>query len=40
VLALCRRVAEAHGGTFEQNDAAEPGGAATLALRVPLAGAT
>jgi hypothetical protein len=40
VLALCKRVAEAHGGSFEQVDAAgsEPGGnaTATLALRIPL----
>jgi hypothetical protein len=40
VLALCKRVAEAHGGSFEQVDAAggEPGAnaTATLALRIPL----
>lgn len=35
VLAMCRRVAEAHGGTFEQLDATGED-AATLALRVPL----
>ncbi|CAB3716092.1 sensor histidine kinase [Paraburkholderia rhynchosiae] len=35
VLALCKRVAEAHGGSFEQQDAS--GSAqATLALRIPL----
>ncbi|MFT4069802.1 sensor histidine kinase [Paraburkholderia sp.] len=44
VFALCKRVAEAHGGSFEQCDEAEAGaqgqadrpGIATLALRVPL----
>jgi signal transduction histidine kinase len=45
VFALCKRVAEAHGGSFEQGDAVEAGeagaqsgraGTATLALRVPL----
>ena len=35
VLALCKRVAEAHGGSFEQHDATESA-PATLALRVPL----
>jgi signal transduction histidine kinase len=35
VLALCKRVAQAHGGSFEQNDATESA-RATLALRVPL----
>jgi signal transduction histidine kinase len=35
VFALCKRVAEAHGGSFEQDDTQE-GEAATLALRVPL----
>jgi signal transduction histidine kinase len=35
VLALCKRVAQAHGGSFEQNDATESA-PATLALRVPL----
>ncbi|CAB3801646.1 Globin-coupled histidine kinase [Paraburkholderia ultramafica] len=35
VFALCKRVAEAHGGSFEQSDATG-GEAATLALRVPL----
>jgi signal transduction histidine kinase len=35
VFALCRRVAEAHGGSFEQSDASG-GETATLALRVPL----
>ena len=35
VFALCRRVAEAHGGSFEQSDASD-GETATLALRVPL----
>jgi uncharacterized protein YcnI len=32
---LCKRVAEAHGGSFEQSDATSDA-AATLALRVPL----
>lgn len=37
VFALCKRVAEAHGGSFEQSDAAGAAAAtATLALRVPL----
>ncbi|SMG60614.1 sensor histidine kinase [Paraburkholderia susongensis] len=36
VFALCKRVAEAHGGSFEQSDTAEGGSTATLALRVPL----
>ncbi|MFM0416873.1 sensor histidine kinase [Paraburkholderia aromaticivorans] len=35
VLALCKRIAEAHGGSFEQGDATD-GTTATLALRVPL----
>lgn len=35
VFALCKRVAEAHGGSFEQSDTTG-GEAATLALRVPL----
>lgn len=35
VLALCKRVAEAHGGSFEQSDATG-GETSTLALRVPL----
>lgn len=35
VLALCKRVAEAHGGTFEQGELQE-GQPATLALHVPL----
>jgi signal transduction histidine kinase len=35
VFALCKRVAEAHGGSFEQSDASADG-AATLSLRVPL----
>jgi signal transduction histidine kinase len=35
VFALCKRVAEAHGGSFEQSDA-NNGEAATLTLRVPL----
>jgi K+-sensing histidine kinase KdpD len=35
VFALCKRVAEAHGGSFEQNEATGSE-AATLALRVPL----
>jgi signal transduction histidine kinase len=35
VLALCKRVAEAHGGSFEQVDATGSD-TATLALRVPL----
>jgi signal transduction histidine kinase len=35
VFALCKRVAEAHGGSFEQSDATG-GEAATLALCVPL----
>ena len=40
VFALCKRVAEAHGGSFEQSEAGEnqagENQAATLALRVPL----
>lgn len=40
VLALCKRVAEAHGGSFEQGEAtggdAAGGNMATLALRIPL----
>jgi len=40
VLALCKRVAEAHGGSFEQGEAtggdAAGGSMATLALRIPL----
>lgn len=39
VLALCKRVAEAHGGAFEQHDAAEGNDTASLVLRVPLASA-
>ena len=35
VFALCKRVAEAHGGSFEQSDATSDA-ATTLALRVPL----
>jgi signal transduction histidine kinase len=35
VLALCKRVAEAHGGTFEQSEMPE-GQPATLALHIPL----
>lgn len=35
VLALCKRVAEAHGGTFEHDDLAD-GAAVTLRFRVPL----
>ncbi|WP_144137764.1 sensor histidine kinase [Paraburkholderia sp. BCC1884] len=35
VLALCKRVAEAHGGAFEQIDATT-GEPATLSLRIPL----
>jgi len=35
VLALCKRVAQAHGGSFDQHDATETA-PATLALRVPL----
>jgi signal transduction histidine kinase len=35
VFALCKRVAEAHGGSFEQSDATGDT-AATLVLRVPL----
>lgn len=35
VFALCKRVAEAHGGSFEQSDASE-GETVTLALHVPL----
>jgi len=39
VLALCKRIAEAHGGSFEQGEATDStadGATATLALRVPL----
>jgi signal transduction histidine kinase len=36
VLSLCKRVAEAHGGSFEQGEMQE-GQAATLSLRIPLA---
>lgn len=39
VFALCKRVAEAHGGSFEQSDAAESE-AVTLALHVPLSATT
>ena len=39
VFALCKRVAEAHGGSFEQSDASE-GEAVTLALHVPLSATT
>jgi signal transduction histidine kinase len=43
VFALCKRVAEAHGGGFEQSDATEEGSIAgapaTLVLRVPLSAA-
>ncbi|WP_326928993.1 HAMP domain-containing sensor histidine kinase [Caballeronia sordidicola] len=35
VLALCKRVAEAHGGTFEHDDFAD-GAAVALTFRVPL----
>ncbi|SDI44374.1 sensor histidine kinase [Paraburkholderia phenazinium] len=35
VLALCKRVAEAHGGTFEQSEM-QDGQPVTLALRIPL----
>lgn len=35
VLALCKRVAEAHGGTFEHDDLAD-GAAVALRFRVPL----
>lgn len=38
VLGMCKRVAEAHDGTFEQGEWTE-GEPATLKLRVPLAGA-
>ncbi|HMC44250.1 MAG TPA: sensor histidine kinase, partial [Caballeronia sp.] len=38
VLALCKRVAEAHGGTFEHDDFAD-GAAVALTFRVPLSGA-
>jgi signal transduction histidine kinase len=37
VLALCKRAAEAHGGTFEQDDLAD-GAAVALRFRVPLSG--
>jgi hypothetical protein len=36
-LALCKRVAEAHGGGFEHADIAD-GAPVALTLRVPLAG--
>ncbi|NIF51825.1 HAMP domain-containing sensor histidine kinase [Burkholderia sp. Ax-1724] len=38
VFALCKRVAEAHGGSFEQSDAVDGdgNGVATLTLRVPF----
>jgi hypothetical protein len=39
VFALCKRVAEAHGGSFEQSDASESE-AVTLALHVPLSATT
>jgi len=39
VFALCKRVAEAHGGSFEQSDASE-GETVTLALHVPLSAST
>lgn len=39
VFALCKRVAEAHGGSFEQSDILE-GETATLALQVPLSATT
>jgi signal transduction histidine kinase len=39
VFALCKRVAEAHGGNFEQSDTPE-GETATLALHVPLSATT
>jgi hypothetical protein len=43
VFALCKRVAEAHGGSFEQSDPMEAdsatASAATLVLRVPLSAA-
>ena len=35
VFALCKRVAEAHGGNFEQSDSSG-GEPVTLSLRVPL----
>jgi signal transduction histidine kinase len=38
VLALCKRVAEAHGGTFEQKQT-EDAPIATLTLRIPLVAA-
>jgi hypothetical protein len=38
VLSLCKRVAEAHGGTFEHDDLAD-GAHAALKLRVPLSAA-
>jgi signal transduction histidine kinase len=38
VLALCKRVAEAHGGTFEHDDPAD-GASVALRLRVPLSAA-
>ncbi|HZZ11412.1 MAG TPA: HAMP domain-containing sensor histidine kinase [Paraburkholderia sp.] len=36
VFALCKRVAEAHNGHFEQGEAAAAGESTTLSLRVPL----
>ncbi|WP_246174213.1 sensor histidine kinase [Paraburkholderia hayleyella] len=39
VLTLCRRVAQAHDGRFEQQAAVAPGQAATLRLWLPLASA-
>lgn len=39
VLALCKRVAEAHGGSFEQGDL-QDGQTVTLALHVPLSATT
>jgi K+-sensing histidine kinase KdpD len=36
-MALCKRVAEAHGGVFEQSDIAD-GAEVTLSVRVPVAG--
>jgi signal transduction histidine kinase len=38
VLSLCKRVAEAHGGTFEQG-AMQDGQATTLTLHIPLVAA-
>ncbi|MGH8779598.1 sensor histidine kinase [Paraburkholderia sp.] len=39
VLALSKRVAEAHGGAFEQHDATDGNDTASLVLRVPLVSA-